>query len=71
LSAVEGPSWLVDLTPTGAKADPSAGGQPLATMRGAAADLVLALYKRIPPERIDVDGDREAVEQFLAWTDTD
>jgi uncharacterized protein (TIGR03083 family) len=71
LSAVEGPTWLVDLTPTGAKADPSAGGEPLATIRGGAADLVLALYKRIPPERIDVDGDHEAVEQFLAWTDTD
>jgi uncharacterized protein (TIGR03083 family) len=71
LSAVEGPTWRVDLTPTGAKADPSAGGEPLATMRGAAADLVLALYQRIPPERIDVDGDREAVEQLLAWIDTD
>ena len=23
------------------------------------------------PDRVDVDGDREAVEQFLAWTDTE
>ena len=71
LSAVEGPTWLVDLTPAGAQADPSAGGEPLATIRGAAGDLVLAVYKRIPADRVEVDGDREAVEQFLAWTDTE
>ena len=71
LSAVEGPSWLVDLTPAGAKADPSASGEPLATIHGAASDLVLAVYKRIPADRVEVDGDREAVEQFLAWTDTE
>jgi uncharacterized protein (TIGR03083 family) len=70
LSAVEGPTWLIDLTPAGAKAGPSASGEPLATMRGAASDLVLALYTRIPLDRIDVDGDREAVEEFLTWTDT-
>lgn len=71
LSALEGPTWLVDLTPTGAQAGPAAGGEPLATLRGAASDLVLAVYKRIPLERVEVDGDREAVEQFLAWTDTE
>ena len=71
LSAVEGPSWVVDLTPAGAKADPSASGEPLATIHGAASDLVLAVYKRIPADRVEVDGDREAVEQFLAWTDTE
>jgi uncharacterized protein (TIGR03083 family) len=71
LSAVEGPTWLVDLTPSGAKADPSAGGRPLATIRGAASDLVLALYTRIPLDRIEVDGDREAVEQFVTWIDTE
>jgi uncharacterized protein (TIGR03083 family) len=71
LSAVEGPTWLVDLTPSGARSDPAAGGEPLATLRGSASDLVLALYTRIPLDRIDVDGDREAVEEFLAWTDTE
>jgi uncharacterized protein (TIGR03083 family) len=71
LSAVEGPTWLVDLTPSGAKAGPAASGEPLATMRGSASDLVLAIYKRIPLESIEVDGDREAVEEFLAWTDTE
>jgi uncharacterized protein (TIGR03083 family) len=71
LSAVEGPTWLVDLTPGGAKAGPAAGGEPLATVRGAASDLVLLLYKRIPPESVDVDGDREVVGQLLAWTDTE
>ncbi|WP_433726912.1 maleylpyruvate isomerase family mycothiol-dependent enzyme [Actinoplanes sp. CA-051413] len=71
LSAVEGPTWLVDLTPSGAKSGPAASGEPLATMRGSASDLVLAIYKRIPLESIEVDGDREAVEEFLAWTDTE
>jgi uncharacterized protein (TIGR03083 family) len=71
LSAVEGPTWLVDLTPSGAKADPSAGGEPLATIRGAASDLVLTLYKRIPLDDVEVDGDREAVEELLTWTDTE
>jgi hypothetical protein len=71
LSAVEGPTWLVDLTPAGAQAAPAAGGEPLATMRGSASDLVLAVYKRIPLDGIDVDGDRQAVTDFLAWTDTE
>jgi len=71
LSAVEGPTWLVDLTPSGAKADPVASGEPLATLRGSASDLVLAVYKRIPLDRVEVEGDREAVEEFLAWTDTE
>ncbi len=71
LSAVEGPTWLVDLTPAGAKADPAAGGEPLATLRGSASDLVLALYTRIPLDGIEVEGDREAVKEFLAWTDTE
>jgi hypothetical protein len=62
---------VVDLTPTGAKADPAAGGEPLATLRGSASDLVLAVYKRIPLDRIEVDGDRAAVQEFLAWTDTE
>ncbi|MFI7543324.1 maleylpyruvate isomerase family mycothiol-dependent enzyme [Actinoplanes sp. NPDC049599] len=71
LSAVEGPTWLVDLTPTGARSGPAAGGEPLATLRGSASDLVLALYTRIPLDRVEVDGDRDAVEEFLAWTDTE
>jgi uncharacterized protein (TIGR03083 family) len=71
LSAVEGPTWLVDLTPSGAKAGPSAGGEPLATLRGSASDLVLALYTRIPLDRVEVDGDREAVTELLAWIDTE
>jgi uncharacterized protein (TIGR03083 family) len=71
LSALEGPTWLVDLTPGGAKAEPAASGEPVATMRGSAGDLVLALYSRIPLDRVDVDGDRETVERFLAWTDTE
>jgi uncharacterized protein (TIGR03083 family) len=70
ISAVEGPSWMVDLTPSGAKADPSASGEPLATLRGSASDLVLALYTRIPLDRIQIDGDREVVGQLQGWADT-
>nr|BFE75120.1 maleylpyruvate isomerase family mycothiol-dependent enzyme [Actinoplanes digitatis] len=70
LSATEGPTWTLDLTPGGVRPGPAAGDEPVATMRGSAADLVLALYTRIPLDRIEIDGDREAVERFQAWTDT-
>ncbi|GAB1646152.1 maleylpyruvate isomerase family mycothiol-dependent enzyme [Krasilnikovia sp. MM14-A1259] len=76
----EGPSWLVDLSPAGVRLDPAgsspepdpaAGGEPRATVRGPAGDLVLALYRRIPLERVRVDGDRELVELLLTWGDTE
>ncbi|AGZ40435.1 maleylpyruvate isomerase family mycothiol-dependent enzyme [Actinoplanes friuliensis] len=70
LSAVEGPAWTLDLTPAGVKSGPAASGEPLATLRGSASDLVLALYHRIPLDSLDVDGDRKAVEELLAWAGT-
>lgn len=68
----EGPSWQVELT-AGGGARTTAGGdrQAAATVRGPASDLVLALYGRVPLDRLRVDGDREAVARLLAWTPTD
>jgi uncharacterized protein (TIGR03083 family) len=71
LAAVEGPSWTVDLTPQGAEAGPAASGEPVATVRGPAGDLVLALFGRIPFDRLTVEGDATVVAQLSAWVDTE
>ena len=70
-AAVEGPSWTVDLTPDGARADPAASGEPVATVRGPAGDLLLALFGRLPFERLTIDGDATVVGQLAAWVDND
>lgn len=70
LTAREGPTWTLDLTPGGARLGPAAGDGPVATLRATAGDLVLALYTRIPLDRIEIVGDREVAERFQAWTDT-
>jgi uncharacterized protein (TIGR03083 family) len=69
LSAVEGPTWLLDLTPAGAKADPAASGEPVATIRASASDLLLLLFRRIGADAVSVTGDRTVVDELLAWTD--
>ncbi|MBO3737104.1 maleylpyruvate isomerase family mycothiol-dependent enzyme [Actinoplanes flavus] len=69
--ALEGPSWILDLSPAGAKADPAASGEPVTTLRGTASDLVLALYRRIPLSDIRIDGDRAVADQLLAWSKMD
>jgi len=66
-AATEGPSWTLDVTPTGVHLQPAAGGDPLATVHGSASDLVLALYGRIPLDNLRVDGDRDAVEDVITW----
>ncbi|OJF15355.1 maleylpyruvate isomerase N-terminal domain-containing protein [Couchioplanes caeruleus] len=71
LSAVEGPTWLVDLTPAGAKANPAPSGDPLATIHASASDLLLLLYGRIPTDAVVIKGDSSAVAELLAWTDND
>ncbi|WP_433302899.1 maleylpyruvate isomerase family mycothiol-dependent enzyme [Actinoplanes sp. CA-030573] len=70
-TATEGPSWLVDLSPSGARFDPPASGDPLTTLHGSASDLVLALYKRIPRQDLRVDGDASVLDELLAWSDTE
>ncbi len=71
LAAVEGPSWTVDLTPDGARADPPASGEPVVTVRGPAGDLLLALFGRISFEDLAVDGDAAVLDQLSAWADTE
>ncbi|MEV8507214.1 maleylpyruvate isomerase family mycothiol-dependent enzyme [Actinoplanes sp. NPDC051475] len=71
LSAVEGPTWLVDLTPAGAKADPAPSGDPVATIQASASDLLLLLFHRIGAEGITVTGDRSVVDELLTWAVAD
>ncbi|MEV4709083.1 maleylpyruvate isomerase family mycothiol-dependent enzyme [Actinoplanes sp. NPDC049316] len=68
-SAVEGPTWLLDLTPQGATADPAPSGDPVATVQASASDLLLVLFKRIGPESATIAGDRTAVDELLSWID--
>ncbi|WP_130511611.1 maleylpyruvate isomerase family mycothiol-dependent enzyme [Krasilnikovia cinnamomea] len=70
-AAAEGSSWPVELSAEGVRLDPTGGAAPLATVRAPASDLVLALYRRIPLDRVQVDGDRAVVERLLAWGDTE
>jgi len=66
-TATEGPSWVLDLTPSGARLDPAAGGEPVATVHGSASELVLALYNRISFDDLRVDGDRAVLAELLGW----
>ncbi|WIM98246.1 maleylpyruvate isomerase family mycothiol-dependent enzyme [Actinoplanes oblitus] len=66
--AIEGPSWTVDLSPSGATADPAASGEPVTRVQGTASDLVLLLYRRIPLDAVRIDGDREVAAQLRDWT---
>ncbi|GIF21330.1 uncharacterized protein (TIGR03083 family) [Actinoplanes tereljensis] len=66
-SATEGPSWVLDLSPSGARLNPAASGDPVATVHGSASDLVLALYGRVPFDDLRVDGDRSVLAELLAW----
>ena len=69
--AVDGPGHVLDLSPSGGVLDPAAGGDPVVTVRGSASDLVLALYGRVPFERLAVEGDHEVLAQLRAWSNPD
>jgi uncharacterized protein (TIGR03083 family) len=66
-AATEGPSWVLDLSPSGARLDPAASGEPSATVRGSASDLVLALYERLSFDDVRVDGDRSVLTELIEW----
>ncbi|BCY06750.1 maleylpyruvate isomerase family mycothiol-dependent enzyme [Actinoplanes sp. L3-i22] len=66
--AIEGPSWTVDLSPSGATVDPAASGEPVTRIQGTASDLVLFLYRRIALEDVRIDGDREVATQLRTWS---
>ena len=70
-ACTEGPSWTLDLTAAGARVDPPASGDPVATIHGSASDILLVLFGRTPLETLRIDGDRTVVEQLQAWGDTE
>jgi len=69
-ACTEGPSWTLDLTPTGAHVDPAASGEPVATVHGSASDILLVLFGRRPLETLRIDGDPTTIEQLRSWGDT-
>jgi uncharacterized protein (TIGR03083 family) len=69
-ACIEGPSFVLDLGPTGAHLDPAVGGEPVATVRGSASDILLALFGRVPLESLTIDGDSTVVDQLRSWGDT-
>ena len=70
-AAVDGPTHIVDLSPSGARLDPAASGEPVATVHAPASDLVLALYGRVPFDGLRVDGDRGVLTELQGWIDND
>lgn len=70
LHSTEGPSWLLDLTSTGVRLldDSSPAGDRL---HGPASDLLLALYGRLPLERLRTEGVRTVLQRFLDWPPLD
>ena len=68
-SASEGPSWILDLTPAGAKLDPAASGEPSTTVGGSASDILLALFGRVPLDRLRIEGDATVLRELRGWGD--
>ena len=69
LRAVEGPTWQVELTSSGARAHQDGRDGTSATVHGTASDLVLLLNGRIGVDRMTVEGDRGVVDELLGWPD--
>ncbi|MEU0336734.1 maleylpyruvate isomerase family mycothiol-dependent enzyme [Streptomyces sp. NPDC006193] len=71
--ATEGPSWRLRLSADGARTarlsspDGTDTDASDASARGAARELVLALYGRIPVGSLELDGDRRLFDLLLAW----
>jgi uncharacterized protein (TIGR03083 family) len=69
LHTTDAPSeWLITLTPEGARAEPGHAKADVA-IRGAASDVLLALWRRIPLDRAEVLGDRAVAERFVSGMD--
>jgi uncharacterized protein (TIGR03083 family) len=66
----EGSSWAVDLTESGATVVP-AGDAATTTVYGTASDVLLALFGRVPPSRLRIDGDASVFDRVLSWADTE
>ena len=70
-TATDGPSWVVDLSSTGAVPDPAASGDPVCTVHASASDLVLALYGRVQFDDFRVEGDRSVLAELRGWSKID
>jgi uncharacterized protein (TIGR03083 family) len=70
-AAVDSPTHVIDLSPSGVTVDPAASGLPLATVHAQASDLVLALYGRKPFEDLRIEGDRQVLTDLAAWISND
>jgi uncharacterized protein (TIGR03083 family) len=67
LYAAEGGAWEFELAEGGVRA--ASGEISLdAALHGPASDIVLALYRRIPLDRLRVEGDSAVLERLLAWS---
>jgi len=62
-------AWTVTAGPGAAEIAREARGDPAATISGVASDVLLVLWRRLGVEAVDVAGDRELAERFLAATD--
>jgi uncharacterized protein (TIGR03083 family) len=68
--ATEGRSWRTWLSADGARAarlTASEEDAATASARGAAGELVLALYGRVPVDSLELDGDRRLFDQLVDW----
>ena len=57
-------SWTITLNSVGIEVEPGATASAVASIAGTAAELWLALGRRIPFERLGADGDVEAIARF-------
>ena len=71
LRAAEGPSWVIELTPSGAAFAAPGGTDPAVVLHGPASDLVLWLHRRVPLDQVRIEGDRDLAERLLAWPSLD
>src|SRR5262249_25762839 len=62
-------AWTVVAGPERATIEPGADGDAAATIEGGASDLVLVLWRRLPPDAVAISGDRVLAERFLGATD--
>ncbi len=69
--ALEGPSWTLDLSPSGVTVGSAASGEPVTRFRGPASELLLVLHRRIPLDEVRIEGDRTLAEQLRAWSKVD
>jgi uncharacterized protein (TIGR03083 family) len=61
--------WTVVAGPDRAIIEAGAAGGAAAFLEGGASDLVLVLWRRLPPDVVGISGDRALAERFLAAAD--